>query len=104
MGQYVQRMVAEDARVRVHIEYLHPDRVYEKVLEGSADLGLVSYPRRSPKLAALAWREENMVLVCPNHHAAIHCDDAAFDYADTAFGFSNGLRESLQVNRHLPAA
>ena len=45
-----------------------------------------------------------MVLICPNHHAAIHRDDAVFDYADMAFTFGNGLAESLQVNRHLPPA
>jgi hypothetical protein len=47
---------------------------------------------------------DNMVLLCPNHHAAIHRDDAVFDYADMTFTFSKGLREPLQENRHLPAA
>jgi hypothetical protein len=45
-----------------------------------------------------------MVLVCPNHHAAIHRDDAPFDYASLSFGFSNGLRERLTRNEHLPVA
>lgn len=47
---------------------------------------------------------ENMVLVCPNHHAAIHRDDASFDYADLAFTFANGLVEPLRLNVHLPRA
>lgn len=47
---------------------------------------------------------ENMVLVCPNHHVAIHRDDAVFDYADMTFGYSNGTREKLIRNLHLPAA
>jgi len=47
---------------------------------------------------------DNMVLVYPNHHAAIHRDDAVFDYADMTFTFSKGPREPLQDNRHLPAA
>ena len=47
---------------------------------------------------------DNMALVCPNHHAAIHRDDATFDYAALAFSYSNGLVEPLQLNRHLPAA
>jgi 5-methylcytosine-specific restriction enzyme A len=47
---------------------------------------------------------ENMMLVCPNHHSAIHRDDAPFDFADFAFTYSNGLREALAVNRHLPPA
>jgi DNA-binding transcriptional LysR family regulator len=73
MGQYVQRFKAEHPDVSVHLEYLHPDRVYEKVLDGSADLGLVSFPRKSPKLLALPWREEEMVLACsPMHPLAPH--------------------------------
>lgn len=47
---------------------------------------------------------DNMVLVCPNHHGAIHRDDAVFDYADFSFAFRNGVRERLTENRHLPAA
>jgi DNA-binding transcriptional LysR family regulator len=64
MGQYVQRFQSEHPDVRVHLEYLHPDRVYEKVREGMADLGLVSFPRKLPKLAAMPWRDEEMVLAC----------------------------------------
>jgi predicted HNH restriction endonuclease len=45
-----------------------------------------------------------MVLVCPNHHAAIHRDDAAFDYGDLKFLYSNGLMEPLRANEHLLAA
>ena len=47
---------------------------------------------------------DNMVLVCPNHHAAIHRDDATFDYASLRFGFSNGVHEQLLDNQHLPIA
>jgi DNA-binding transcriptional LysR family regulator len=68
MGQYVQNFQAEHREVRVHLEYVHPNRVYEKVREGTADLGLVSFPRKLPKLAALPWREEEMVLACSPVH------------------------------------
>lgn len=48
---------------------------------------------------------ENLVLICPNHHAAVHLDDAVFDYADLSFHFSSGRTEPLQINAHLsPAA
>jgi DNA-binding transcriptional LysR family regulator len=68
MGQYVQRFQAEHADVRVHLEYLHPNRVYEKVSQGTADLGLVSFPRKLPKLVAMPWRDEEMVLACSPVH------------------------------------
>jgi 5-methylcytosine-specific restriction enzyme A len=47
----------------------------------------------------------NMILICPNHHTAVHQADAVFDYGDLEFRFANGLVERLQLNRHLqPAA
>jgi 5-methylcytosine-specific restriction enzyme A len=46
---------------------------------------------------------ENMVLLCPNHHAAVHRDDAPFDYGDAAFRFSVGRTEPLLLNVHLTA-
>jgi 5-methylcytosine-specific restriction protein A len=43
---------------------------------------------------------DNMVLVCPNHHAAIHMCDAPFDFGDSSFDFG-GHREQLQLKIHL---
>jgi DNA-binding transcriptional LysR family regulator len=71
MGQYVERFRSEHAAARVHVEYLHPDRVIEKVLAGTADFGLVSFPRKTRELVALPWKEEPMVLACaPGHPLA----------------------------------
>jgi DNA-binding transcriptional LysR family regulator len=72
MGQYVERFTAEQPQAEVGVEYLHPDRVYEKVLDGTADLGLVSFPRKSPKLVTIPWRDEDMVLACSPKHPLAH--------------------------------
>ena len=68
MSQYVQRFAAQYPDARVEIEYLHPERVVEKALDGTADFGLVSFPQRTRKLTALAWREEEMALACAPSH------------------------------------
>jgi len=68
MGQYVQRFAARQPKAQVHIDYLHPDQVVQRVLDGSADLGLVSFPRKSPNMAAVPWRNEEMVLACSPKH------------------------------------
>lgn len=71
MGQYVERCAREHPHAPVHIDYLHPRQVYDRVLDGSADLGLVSYPARGKELAVLPWREEEMVLAtAPGHPLA----------------------------------
>jgi hypothetical protein len=43
---------------------------------------------------------KNLVLICPNHHRAIHRTDAAFDYGNFSFGFLDH-NEILQMNCHL---
>jgi DNA-binding transcriptional LysR family regulator len=71
MGKYVERFTAEHPGARVHVDYLHPDRVYDKVLDGTADFGLVSFPRPTRKWEVLPWREEVMVVACaPSHRLA----------------------------------
>ena len=47
---------------------------------------------------------ENLALLCPNHHAAVHRDDAPFDYADLSFRFSGAPAERVNMNLHLPVA
>lgn len=71
MNHYVERFTDEQPFARVHVEYLHSTRVVEKVRDGSVDLGLVSFPRKSRDLVVLPWREEEMVLACqPSHPLA----------------------------------
>lgn len=71
MSRYVECFQEQNPAVKVQIEYLHPAAVYEKVLEGKADFGLVSYARRTRSLAVLPWREEEMLLACsPSHKLA----------------------------------
>jgi 5-methylcytosine-specific restriction enzyme A len=44
---------------------------------------------------------ENMVLISPNLHRAIHAAEARFDYGSLAFLFPNGRVEPLVLNKHL---
>jgi 5-methylcytosine-specific restriction enzyme A len=41
----------------------------------------------------------NLVLVCPNHHRAIHRCDAPFDFGSNAFSFAS-ITEPLKLLRH----
>ncbi len=54
---------------RVEVEYLRPDLVYSAVLEGSADLGLVSYPESRRDLNVIPWRAEPMTVAMSPDHA-----------------------------------
>jgi DNA-binding transcriptional LysR family regulator len=103
MGQYVDCFQAQHPNVKVQVEYLHPDRVYEKVQDGTADFGLVSFPRRTRDLALLPWREEVMVLACAPGHplAGRRSIKPAQLTGEKYVGFDRGLTVRREVDRFL---
>ncbi len=103
MSAFMQRFSAKYPNARVRLEYLHPDRVYEVVEKGDVDLGLVSYPEESRTLAALDWRREPMVVVCPPQHPLTKRESLALaDLDDLPFiAFETGLRIRTEIDRAL---
>src|SRR5438876_8390709 len=56
---------------RVQLECLHPHKVVEAVINGDADLGIMSYPPADRSLTVVPLRVEPMAVVChPNHRFA----------------------------------
>jgi len=68
MNRYVQRFSAQHPQYQVRFKYVHPDEVYDSVLNGQADLGLISFPHTRREIEIIPWRNEPMVLVCPPSH------------------------------------
>src|SRR5947209_6835727 len=103
MGQYVERFTVQFPHARVRLDYVHPKQVYERVLAGSAELGLVSYPARTRELEVLPWREERMVLACRPDHELAHArsvDPAGLD-GERFVAFEHGLVIRQKVDRYL---
>ena len=50
MSQYVKTFEERHPGANVRLEYLHPSRVVERVTNGEAELGLLSFPRKWPEL------------------------------------------------------
>jgi len=103
MNQFVERFLADHPNAEVHIDYLHPDQVYERVIDGTVDFGLVSYPRKMRELTILPWREEPMVLACaPSHVLAKQGSVKPANLAGLKYiGFQKGLVIRRQVDRFL---
>src|SRR2546425_337697 len=53
---------------RVQLECLHPHKVVEAVINGDADLGIMSYPPSHRSLTLVPFRVEPMAVVCPPNH------------------------------------
>lgn len=68
MTRYVQKFHALYPGAEIRLEYLHPTRVVESVTDGSAELGLISFPKKWPELTAIPWRDEEMIVAVPPHH------------------------------------
>jgi DNA-binding transcriptional LysR family regulator len=103
MKQYIQQFMADHPGTRVHIDYLHPDRVYEQVLDGTSDLGIVSFPQSRRELVVVPWREEPMVLTCPPAHrlAGRRSVSIAELRGEPFVGFDRGLVIRRQVDAFL---
>lgn len=103
MGQYVERFGRDYPHARVRIDYVHPKQVYEHVRDGSADLGLISYPMRSREFKVLPWREEIMVLACAPNHPLAHCRSIAPSRlrGQKFVAFERGLVIRQRVDRYL---
>ena len=60
--------------VKLEVDYLRPEKVYEAVAGDRSDLGLVSYPEPTREIAVLPWREEEMVLTTEPDHPLARLD------------------------------
>jgi DNA-binding transcriptional LysR family regulator len=103
MSQYVKSFEERHHGASVRLEYLHPSRVLERVTNGEAELGLLSFPRKWPDLNVVTWREEAMVLtVHPSHRFARRPSISVAELEGEAFvGFDPDLSIRRAIDRYL---
>jgi DNA-binding transcriptional LysR family regulator len=63
--------MVKNPKVNVHIEYFSPSKVYELVLGGDFDIGLVAVPKKDKRLDVYDFEDEPLDFVCsPKHQLA----------------------------------
>ena len=72
LPDYVKRFMVSYPDVNVHVEYFSATRIYELVLAGNVDIGLVAVPKRDKRLDVYEFEDEPLVLVCSPKHALSH--------------------------------
>jgi len=89
--------------VRLEVDYLRPEKVYDAVLADRVDIGLVSYPESTREIAVIPWRDEEMVLATsPVHPLAILSTVQATDLAGADFiMFDDDLPIAREISRYL---
>lgn len=68
LPEYLKKFMARYPDVHVHIEYLSAAKIYELVLTGEVDIGLVAIPKRDRRLEVYDFQNEPLVLVCSTKH------------------------------------
>ena len=68
LPDYIKKFMVNYPSVNVHIEYFSADRIYEMVLSGDVDIGLVAVPKRDKRLEVYDFEDELLVLTCSPKH------------------------------------
>ncbi|MBN1806058.1 MAG: LysR family transcriptional regulator [Sedimentisphaerales bacterium] len=68
LPDYVKKFMVSYPDVNVHIEYFSASRIYELVLSGSVDIGLVAVPKKDKRLEVYDFEDEPLVMVCSPKH------------------------------------
>jgi DNA-binding transcriptional LysR family regulator len=68
LPEYLKKFMAKYPDVHVHVEYLGASKIYELVLTGEVDIGLVAIPKRDRRLDVYDFENEPLVLVCSPKH------------------------------------
>lgn len=103
MSQLEARFHDRHPQVKLQVDYLRPEKVYESVAADAADMGLVSYPEPTRDIAVIPWRQEEMVVaMMPSHPLAGRATIDATDLTGQDFvGFDEDLPISREVDRYL---
>jgi len=72
LPDYVKRLMVSHPNVNVHIEYFSADRIYELILAGDVDIGLVAVPKKDKRLDVYDFENEPLVLACSPRHPLSH--------------------------------
>jgi len=68
LPDYVKKFMARFPKVNVHIEYFSAEKIYESVLSGDIDIGIVAVPKKDKRLDVYEFENEPLVLVCSPRH------------------------------------
>jgi DNA-binding transcriptional LysR family regulator len=71
LSPLVKRFIKTYPQVNIHIEYSRTNKVYEDVIGGAIELGIVAYPAARPQIEVVPFRSDRLVLICsPDHELA----------------------------------
>lgn len=68
LPDYIKRFMVKYPNVNVNIEYYRASKIYELILAGEADIGLVAVPKKDKRMDVYEFEDEPLVLACSPKH------------------------------------
>jgi DNA-binding transcriptional LysR family regulator len=68
LDPFVKRFLKTHPNVQVQVEYSRANKIYQDVISGSIDLGIVAYPASKPQISSIPFSRDELVLICPPGH------------------------------------
>lgn len=85
--------------VEVRIEYLRSTQVYQRVVEGGVDLGLIAFPTQYKGVMVESHWKDKLVLICPPGHRFAKCRSVAIQMLENerfiSFAFDQPTRKAI---------
>ncbi len=71
LSPFLKQFIKAYPQVNLHLEYSRPNKVYDDVINGGVDIGIVAYPAARPQIEIVPFRSDRLVLICsPEHELA----------------------------------
>ena len=101
LSEPLKAYFADFPHVNVYLEYDRASHVYEQVLRGNVDLGIVAYPTARAQLTVLDFRTDRLVLACsPRHPLAEYTEISVATLNNEKFiGFEKGIPTRQALDR-----
>jgi len=100
---YIKRFMGIYPKVKVEVEYSAAVEIYERVLKGEIDIGIVAVPKKDKNVEVYNFIDEPLVLVCsPEHPLAKESNVDIHKLQGTAFiAFGNNLSSRVLIDHIL---
>ncbi len=61
---YMTEFLRRYPSANIHVEYSRANKIYDDLVSGTVDLGIVAYPVRRTGIEVILFREDQLVLIC----------------------------------------
>jgi len=65
---YVKRFMSSYPKVKLNVDYHPAIQIYDSILKGDIDIGIVASPKRDRNIEVYPFEDEQLVLVCGREH------------------------------------